>query len=304
MANFCPNCGEDITEKVKFCPKCGADISTFLKKSETPKNFEEKKVKGRKITEKTSVTDIIVYGVAAIIILILVAGLIDNLSNGSDAAESAIVSGANQGTLIPTPTKFVLTTTKFVPTPTESQTDRNIRIANEIVANYHKTHTYTLNDFYVCGDMASDVWDMLKTQGINAKITVGNVDKDITSFHDVNHAWVLAEVAPDEYLALEATGGYSVQITTNPRYYYGWSFYNPKQLKNYQQLLIQYNDAGLKYNSALNDYNAIVEQYNSAGLLTRVRLKSQVEDKALILQQRNQDLDQTLQQITALLSSL
>jgi hypothetical protein len=111
-------------------------------------------------------------------------------------------------------------------------------------------------------------------------------------------------VAPDQYLALEATGGYSVSKKTNPLYYQGWSFYNPKQLKNYLQLEREYNDAISKYNSALNDYNNIVNQYNNAGLITRLTLKSQVDDKQLILQQRTQDLNQIIQQISALLSSL
>jgi hypothetical protein len=145
---------------------------------------------------------------------------------------------------------------------------------------------------------------MLKAQGINAKINVGNVDKDITKIGDANHAWVLAEVAPNQYLALEATGGFSVKQTENPRYYYGWTFYNPKQLKNYFQLSKQYNDAVFKYNSALSDYNEIVSEYNKAGVVTRLSLKSQVDDKALLLQQRTQDLNQITQQISALLSSL
>jgi hypothetical protein len=239
--------------------------------------------------------NIVIIGAFLIICLVAVSACTDK----SSSTVSSIVSGANQGK-----PNAQNTITTYVATPTESQSDRNIRIANEIVANYHKTHTYTLNDFYVCGDMASDVWDMLKTQGINAKINVGSVDKDITDIKDATHAWVLAEVAPNQYLALEATAGYSVQKTDNPRYYTGWSFYNPKQLKNYQQLSKQYNDAVSKYNSAFNDYKAIVSQYNNAGILTRLSLKSQVDDKALLLQQRTQDLNQITQQISALLSSL
>jgi hypothetical protein len=50
----------------------------------------------------------------------------------------------------------------------------------KIVENYYETHTYSLPDLYVCGDMSCDVWDILKTEGITAKIQVGNVDKDIS----------------------------------------------------------------------------------------------------------------------------
>ena len=235
--------------------------------------------------------NIVMMGVFLIICLVAVSACTDK--------SSSIVSGANQGK--PNAQNTIST---YVATPTESQTDRNIRIANEIVANYHKTHTYTLNDLYVCGDMASDIWDMLKTQGINAKINIGNIDKDITKIGDANHAWVLAEVAPNSYLALEATGGYSVKNTDNPRYYVGWSFYNPKQLKNYLQLNTQRNDAVNKYNSALNDYNNYVDQYNKAGIISRISMKSILDDKQLILNQRIADLNQINQQITSLLSNL
>ncbi len=304
MPKFCPNCGEDINEKVKFCPLCGVDIITFMKKSDNANNIEgkkfelksenikieETKIEDKKIDKKYSLSDIVVKGGIVVVIFIVLLAAVSHLSTSSNNAVSAIVSGANQG--------------NFIPIHTESQTERNIRIANEIVATYHSTHTYSLNDFYVCGDMASDVWDMLKAQGINAKINVGSVDKDVTKIGDANHAWVLAEVVPNQYLALEVTGGYSVQKIDNPRYYNGWSFYNPKQFKNYLQLSKQYNDAVSKHNSASNDFNAILNQYYNAGLLTRIRLKSEVDDKALILQQRTQDLNQISQQISALLSSL
>jgi hypothetical protein len=310
MPKFCPNCGEEISDKVKFCPKCGADIDSFSVKKDERSTVEESKkdikIEGAQKIEdsdtenkKTGTTynikNLAVYGVIAVVVIIIFlmaiaffAGMSGNI-HSSDSPYTGYPK---------TPS-----TNFFVPT-TESQTDRNTRIANEIVANYHKTHTYSLTDLYVCGDMASDVWDMLKAQGINAKINVGNVDKDIKNITDANHAWVLAEVAPNQYLALEATGGYSVRQTDNPRYYFGWTFYNPKQLKNYMQLSRQYNDAVAKYNTALSDYKASVTQYNNAGLLTRITLKGQVDDKALLLQQRTQDLNQITQQISALLSSL
>jgi predicted small secreted protein len=47
----------------------------------------------------------------------------------------------------------------------------------ETVANiarfYHETHQYSTTDLFVCGDMAAEVWNMLKAQGINAVVVVG-----------------------------------------------------------------------------------------------------------------------------------
>lgn len=122
-------------------------------------------------------------------------------------------------------------------TPTESDYDRNVRIVKELVVEYHNSHTYSMTDFYVCSDMASDVWDMLKTKGIPAKIWIGNIEKDITKIEDATHAWVLAEVSPGNWIALETTGGYlvcndpNICSSNNSRYFFGWSYDNPREFK-------------------------------------------------------------------------
>jgi hypothetical protein len=223
-------------------------------------------------------------------------------TGSQSSSTSAIVSGANQGKTNSQNANSNQAT--YIPTPTESQTDRNIRIANQIVADYHKSHTYTMNDYFVCADMASDVWDMLKTQGINAKIQVGRVDYPITKITDANHAWVLAEVAPDQWLALETTGGFSVNYKDKPLYYQGWPFYNPKQLKNYIQYARQLDEASKKYSAAVNDYNNYLEQYNKAGVISRLSMKSVLEDKKLIVQSRLSDYNQIVAQINSLTANL
>jgi hypothetical protein len=310
MSKFCPECGTEISDKVKFCPECGANFDSFSVKKDAESTVEESKKdiridKSQKIEEtkiETNTTgtpynlkNFVVYGVIVVVVIIIFlmamaffAGMSGNLHSSNSPSTSYSKTSS----------------TNFIVPTTESQTERNTRIANEIVANYHQTHTYSLNDLYVCGDMASDVWDMLKAQGINAKINVGNVDKDVKNITDANHAWVLAEVAPNQYLALEATGGYSVRQTDNPRYYYGWSFYNPKQLKNYLQLNKQRNDAIDKYNSALSDYNNFFAQYKKANILTQLSWKGELDDKIVILNQRIQDINDINQQISALLSNL
>jgi TM2 domain-containing membrane protein YozV len=234
--------------------------------------------------------NMIIYGILAVFLIwgsLNVSNAVQSSSTGNSFGKSYSASSG-----------------QIVPIMTESQTDRNIRISNEIVANYHNTHTYSLNDMYVCGDMASDVWDMLKTQGINAKINIGKIDADITNIKDADHAWVLAEVTPNSYLALETTAGYSVLKSENPRYYSGVSFNNPGQLKKYMQLNRQRKDAIDKYNSANADYNNFVIQYNKANFLTQLSWKGQLDDKKLILNQRTQDLYDNNQQINVLLSSL
>ena len=133
--------------------------------------------------------------------------------------------------------------------------DCKLKEVQSIAEVYHKTHTYSLNDFYVCSDMAMDVWNLIKTQGINAEICAGNVDENISSYlngenwddvlnyyNNMNHAWVIAEVEPFTYIAVETTGGYlvwgnSAETTPdevkNQLYYTGTCFNTPKQFKSF-----------------------------------------------------------------------
>ena len=111
--------------------------------------------------------------------------------------------------------------------------------AENIVKRYHETHIYSECDFFVCSDMALDVWDMLKAQEIDALIQIGNVKTRAKDITEADHAWVLAEISPGCYLALETTGGYAVW--ENDNYYRGWSFDNPREYKRFVELRHEYN---------------------------------------------------------------
>ncbi|GAG26399.1 unnamed protein product, partial [marine sediment metagenome] len=116
-------------------------------------------------------------------------------------------------------------------------------MAETIVENYHATHVYSTWDMFVCSDMASEVWNMLKAQGINARVVVGNIDTvtPITDILQSDHAWVLAEISPEEYLALETTAGYVVTRSENSLYYHGWYFDSPADLKSNNDLIKEHN---------------------------------------------------------------
>jgi len=113
--------------------------------------------------------------------------------------------------------------------------------AANIVERYFETHSYSTADFFICADMALDVWNMLKAQGINALIKIGNVEEAVLNVAKADHAWVLAETSPGQYLALEVTGGYTVPKADNPLYYAGWSFNSPREYKKFLELRQQYN---------------------------------------------------------------
>jgi outer membrane murein-binding lipoprotein Lpp len=113
--------------------------------------------------------------------------------------------------------------------------------AAKIVKNYHDTHVYSAYDLFVCSDMAEEVWNMLKAQNISAVVVVGNVSTLISDILQSDHAWVLATVAPGQYLALEATGGYAVDKSKYPLYYVGWYFNSPADLKSHNDMVKEYN---------------------------------------------------------------
>ncbi|WP_269849236.1 hypothetical protein [Methanosarcina horonobensis] len=56
------------------------------------------------------------------------------------------------------------------------QADKNIRLCEQIAADYCNSHTYSKDDIYDCDNMAQDIWNMLKAKGINARIAVGSFD--------------------------------------------------------------------------------------------------------------------------------
>lgn len=180
--------------------------------------------------------------------------------------------------------------------------EKSIQISKEVVEEYHQNHSYYGENIFVCGDMANDVWNMLKTRGINAKIQIGNVNKDDAALFESNHAWVLAEVSANKWLALETTGGYLVYFKNNPRYYRGWCFYTPKQFKEYLQLLTQYTDQLSKYNDATKQYDYLISQYNQANILKNATLYDQVKTQDTIVKQRINDFNEVISKMMALLT--
>jgi len=149
--------------------------------------------------------------------------------------------------------------------------------AANIVKRYYETHTYSKYDFFVCADMALDVWNMLKAQGINARIQIGNVETPARDITEADHAWVLAEIAPGDYLVLETTAGHTVSEKDNPLYFKGWFFDNPREYKRYIELRQEYDvrhslrtqlikkgeETYHEYQKAQDDYQRLVDEFNS-----------------------------------------
>ena len=158
--------------------------------------------------------------------------------------------------VLTTPTSMQTIHPISIPTPTRE--DKNIEIVTEVVEDYHKTHTYSEPDLFICADMAIDVWNMVETQEINAEIVVGNVGDPNADWTEYNHAWVLVETSPDAWLALETTGGY---ITYEDSYYTGYFFENPRRFKEYLKLMKEYGAQIDRINELQKEYSDTYDEW-------------------------------------------
>jgi tetratricopeptide (TPR) repeat protein len=134
-----------------------------------------------------------------------------------------------------------------------------------LIEDYSKKHKYLKEDFFVCSDMAIEVWNIIKTSGINARIMVGNVDKDIVKYKssrdyltEMNHVWVMAEVLPLEWIPIEATVGVIVhpKIPSFNLYRNGTYFDNPKRFK-------QFNESRTALFQTCKEASIMVDNFNS-----------------------------------------
>jgi hypothetical protein len=145
----------------------------------------------------------------------------------------------------------------------ESPDDTNIRILRKIVEDYHNIHSYSLIDYFICADMAQDVWNIVDTRGMRAVLVAGNIQKPDAGWKEYDHAWVLVEAARGQWVALETTGGFLVFKKDNPNYFRGIFFENPKDLKTNMDLSRDYNNEIYRFSTLASQYNAKVSAYNT-----------------------------------------
>ncbi len=145
------------------------------------------------------------------------------------------------------------------------------QIAERIIKTYYATHEYIV-DVHDCNNMSDDIWDMLKKQGISSRIVIGDVDQSINDILQSNHAWVLADIGDGEYLALETTNGQAVTRDENPRYYTGWYFKDPADVK-------ANDDLRTEYNARVMVLNAVAAQLDSQTIAAQDAILKQLKAK-------------------------
>jgi hypothetical protein len=168
-----------------------------------------------------------------------------------------------------------------------------LQIVQKIAAQFHKTHTYTMEGDFVCLDMAIDVWNQLVTNGIETKIMGGTVQENVTAWNykqlvqGSNHAWVIARLSATDKVAIETTAGVVIKpgMNNSAAYFKGVEFDNPSQIKKFDSLR-------KKIRGFCNEAREMMEDWNSNVVGKQKASRETIEKKARI-EQRMQDCEKT-----------
>lgn len=181
--------------------------------------------------------------------------------------------------------------------PQIQQQPDKMKIVEQIAAEFHKNHSYTLEGEFVCLDMAINIWNQLMTKGIEAKIVGGNIRENITAWNyrqlafASNHAWVVATVSPTEKVAIETTEGTVIKpgMKDYSTYFKGIMFDSPAEIKRFELLRKKMNDVCRDAKQMITDWNQNVsgQQLHPAEIVAR---KSRLE-------QRKQDCENTFKEL-------
>lgn len=330
---YCNNCGLKINSEDLFCSGCGKRTKNKSDKESSQReieNFEsDVSTSGESSFAKTVVSPLnkrkipvhsYILKSVWIIALILILGTLST-AYSTFALDSDKYPDANS-----------------LKSQSKVQTDKNIRICEQIAVEYCNSHTYSKDDVYDCDNMAQDVWNMLRARGINARIAVGNLESagngriatgktvhkssdsgnlgeieipnrsygttnlSNSSFIDsFNHAWVLAEVSPGSWLAIECTGGYVVYSDENEKYYQGLTFNNPKNYRSFLSLYRDWKIKALEYENERAYYNELIKPYNNADYSKQIAMRSGIEVAQRTLYEKERAFLKTDSELNALL---
>lgn len=323
---YCSNCGLSVDPEDNFCPGCGKELKN---KPET----QELELFASSFTEpeslkKTNCTELkkrlignFPFINMPFLVLICIFGAFLILC-------STFILASDQPSYEKGPESQI-----------QVQENKNIQICEQIAAEYYESHTYAEDDIYDCDNMAQDVWNMLKAKGINSKIAVGSFDPAIQSriekgkpfenqdfknpgkikscsssyickdsgmvnsstIDNLTHAWVMAEVSQDSWLAIECTGGYVVYSEEDENYYNCLTFNNPKDYRIFLELYRDWKKETTEYERERLYYNKLVDIFNNASYSDQVVMKSNLEIAKKRLKEKEEAFLKTNSKIVDLL---
>jgi predicted Zn finger-like uncharacterized protein len=299
----CPHCYfeyklDDIALTLKNglfkCPVCG-------KKFPSPSTDKQKSASLPNLVNKYLVPVFILLGIVAAFTVVYFVTSADKTTTTIKAVVPAIMQTSSS----PSPDKAIAppvaiatpdNNTPQAALPTPKVPDK-MQIVKMIAAMYHASHSYTLEGGFVCLDMAIDVWNQLKTYGIEAKIMGGNIKEYTTTWSyrqlamESNHAWVVAKLSPTEKVAIETTGGKVIKPETEnaSAYFKGIEFDTPAQIKRFEFLR-------RKTYESCRDANQLIKHWNE-NISGKQRKSEETIAKQSQIEQRKQDCENTFNEL-------
>lgn len=170
-------------------------------------------------------------------------------------------------------------------------------IIAQVVKEYAATHKY-IDKYFVCVDFATGVWYELMHRGINAKVRVGSLVRQLGSINEANHAWVMAEVSLGTWLAVEPQGRI-IYPGTNPYYYRGYDFSGDSDVRHHNGQVRAVEDARKRYADAVKELNEYRATYNSGGGFPAMAgMIPVINSQQLFVEVRERELNEELRKLS------
>lgn len=157
-----------------------------------------------------------------------------------------------------------------------------------LAAEYHRSHSYSMTDYFICVDMSLEMANILKTKGFKPTVMAGNPKVDTSSMEPekmmttFNHAWVLVDMGQGGMVAVETTGGFLVddRVPGFENYYQGIAFDNPRQAKETDELIRGHNEDCKKAKEMIDNWNQRFagKPVSGMALQTKGQVDAKVQD--------------------------
>lgn len=286
----CPHCHmeydlDDIVHTLKkghfICPVCGKKIPSPL--------AEHQESRPSAPVGKYFVPVFILLGIVAAFTAIYFLAPADKKPPVETTVAPAIMPPSSS----PPPAQAIAVPAPQAVLPAPRVPDK-MQIVERIAAEFHKSHSYTLEGDFVCLDMAISVWNQLITNGIEAKIMGGNIKENVIAWNyrqlarESNHAWVVAKLSPTEKVAIETTAGAVIKpgMKDASAYFKGIEFDNPAQIKRFDLLR-------KKANEVCQDAGQLIKDWNE-NVVGKQRRSEETIAKQARIEQRKRDCESTL----------
>lgn len=170
-------------------------------------------------------------------------------------------------------------------------------ICRAVVTNFVATHKYAPGSF-VCVEFAAGVWWELMRKGVNARVRIGSTD--IASINSPNHAWVMAEMSPGIWIAIEPQKGI-VYPEQGSLYYRGFDFAGDAEVRQHNRCLADLREARRIYNEEVEKRDEYQARYNNGDIGTKTAVLPALRMQQQYVGLRLQDVKREEARLSALL---